>query len=839
MIQPRQDVLDRFLRTHLKADKPSVPPSPSFGSGPLPGDDEIIEKMFSGRKGARVRAICEGENPEGGDGSDSSGDLSAMNAIGFYTNYDPVVMERISFQLPRFRREKWRVREDYRKDTIETAIEGRDGDGYSWPVEATLRFSGTSTTSSGNPNRGDSWEPRDTAKNGQNRTKSSGEGFLNGPDADGEERLDDASVDGDNGRGDGNDSADPDGEGDDAARVADDAIRFTDCLAGDPRGYWEKRGETWSNILNARILIVQDVTVENGDGTQGGRLMIRGTLADGRALPQIAVQADEWMSMKWLTANGFLWRQVIPSPGRTTLDKCRTCIQHDSQREGIEQVMVYRTTGWVCIDGEWVFLLAERSIGAVGLRDDITVELPPGFEGYVGSEPSRGAALAADFAVWMQLLDVTSDDITSVLASGPARAILGVIHPQDAAIYSSGFTGSFKTALQLLILGHFGLFDHPPLNWSGTANAIEGALARLKQVFCIVDDFVPNGSRYDVERKLSDLERVLRNIGNGGGRARMDRLTDLRKAPVAGGLVGVTGEDISNSQSAIARAVTLRHDRNRVDLSLLSRLQQANVDGVFRRITAAFIQYMAGHWNEVETSFSAAFAIYRDRYRGKNLGHPRTAEMLAAFAASAEVWFDAFVALGAIDQSTRDTLVARIERGLLIAGKAQAETVQEADPIVTFAELLRASISSRRAHLADAETDSEPRQSTRFGWEAEMVRSRDGLEQVSRPKGDRIGWVDYDNDALYLTPAAALGIVQAMGDRTGRRVSLSEKTLGRTLQERRALISSEPGRSTARISVAGGRQRVWHFRLSHMFPEERREPSKIDVFPSRNHEEVA
>lgn len=821
MIQPRQDVLDWFLRTHLKTEKPTVPHSPSFGSGPLPGDQEIIDAMLAAKKnGAAIRSLWEGESPSGDVSAD---DLALMNHIGFYANYDPIVMERIANSAPRFGRDKWQGREDYRRRTIEKAIEGRDGVGYSWPVEATLRFTGT-------PSAPTSGTKRD-------ETSPAGDGVASSPD---QVESPDGFFNDEDGCAPGNNGVDgDDGDDDGAARVADDAVRFTDSLAGDPHGYWEKRGETWSNILNARILIVQDVTVENGDGTQGGRLMIQGTLADGRVLPQIAVQADEWMSMKWLTANGFLWRQVIPSPGRTTLDKCRTCIQHDSQREGIEQVVVYRSTGWVNIDGEWVFLLAERSIGALGVRDDITVELPPGFEGYVGSEPSSGTALAADFAIWIQLLDVANDDITSVLASAPARAILGVIHPQDAAIYSSGFTGSFKTALQLLILGHFGQFDHPPLNWSGTANAIEGALARLKHVFCSVDDFVPNGSRYDVERKFSDLERVLRNIGNGGGRARMDRFTDLRKAPVAGGLVGITGEDISNSQSAIARAVTLRHDRNQVDLSLLSRLQQANADGVFRRITAAFTQYMAGHWDEVEIAFTEAFAFYRDRYRGKNLGHPRTAEMLAAFAASAQVWFDAFVALGAIDPSTRDTLVARIERGLLITGTAQAETVQEADPIVTFAELLRASISSRRAHFADAETDSEPRQSTRFGWEAEMVRSRDGLEQVSRPKGDRIGWVDYDNDALYLTPAAALGVVQAMGDRTGRRVNLSEKTLGRTLQERGALVSSDPNRTTARISVAGGRQRVWHFRLSHMFPEERREPSKIDVFPSRNREEVA
>ncbi|MGC4107064.1 MAG: DUF927 domain-containing protein [Thermomicrobiales bacterium] len=639
--------------------------------------------------------------------------------------------------------------------------------------------------------------------------------------------------------GDGEESAFPDGSEDTPPEERKDLL--TDTLAADDVGYVERRGKVWERLLNARIGIVEDVTVVNSDGSQSGRLVITGTRDGDVALPRIVVPADEWTAMRWLSTSGYQWRQVIPAPGRTTLDKIRACIQHDSQRRegGIVQATVYRHTGWREIDGDRVFLLAEKSIGADGVRDDITVELPAGFEGYVGTEPSAGDALAADFAIWMQLLDVATDDITAVLAMSAARAILGEIHPQDAAIYSSGFTGSFKTTLHLLALGHFGQFDRAPLNWSGTANAIEGALARTKDVIALVDDFVPSGSQYDAQRKHADLERVMRNVGNRGGRARMNQYADLRQAPAAQGLVAITGEDTSGSQSATARAIALRHDRNRVDLALLTRMQEACADGVFRRVTAAFIQYTARHWDDIEAAFEAAYDRHRDTYRGRSFGHPRTAETLAAFAASAEVWFDAFVALGAIAPQARHELVARIERGLLAAGLAQAEAVQELDPIQTFVDHLRAAVTSGRAHLADADSDSEPRQAVRFGWQSEMVRTRDGLEQVSRAKGERIGWVDYENDALYLTPASALSVVQGMGERTGRRVNLSDKTLGRRLQERGVLQTNDPTRSTSRISVAGGRQRVWHLRLSHVFPEERSTQGQVSAMPGVAKESVA
>lgn len=93
-------------------------------------DEEIIEKIRQSKQGALFSKLF-----DDGDTSDyaddhSSADLALMNILPFWVNGNAEAMERIFDLSDLAQRDKWKNRADYRKMTINTALESWNGKCY-------------------------------------------------------------------------------------------------------------------------------------------------------------------------------------------------------------------------------------------------------------------------------------------------------------------------------------------------------------------------------------------------------------------------------------------------------------------------------------------------------------------------------------------------------------------------------------------------------------------------------------------------------------------------------------------------------------------------------------
>ena len=85
--------------------------------------------------------------------------------------------------------------------------------------------------------------------------------------------------------------------------------------------------------------------------------------------------------------------------------------------------------------------------------------------------------------------------------------------------------------------------------------------------------------------------------------------------------------------------------------------------------------------------------------------------------------------------------------------------------------------------------------------------------QSWRPSGDKIGWIDLDNNDLYLIPDAAYKVAQRMAEE-GERIEVQSKTLHRRLYEKGMLkttdLMKKRGTATIRKVIDDVRVEVLH-----------------------------
>lgn len=112
------------LDSHRQLSKQKSQNSPPWKPSGLPRADDqmLIDKALSAKNGAKFRALWSGDT-SAYDGDESAADQALCNLLTFWAGPDP---ERIDglFRQSGLVRDKWTGREDYRRQTIETAISG-------------------------------------------------------------------------------------------------------------------------------------------------------------------------------------------------------------------------------------------------------------------------------------------------------------------------------------------------------------------------------------------------------------------------------------------------------------------------------------------------------------------------------------------------------------------------------------------------------------------------------------------------------------------------------------------------------------------------------------------
>lgn len=547
--------------------------------------------------------------------------------------------------------------------------------------------------------------------------------------------------------------------------------------------------------------------VVKADGLTSTRhFTVSGRLETGQPLPTIDVPAAEFDRLDWLPTEWGASPQI--AVGSRFRDHISAAIKERSDPV-LEKICQH--TGWAQFDDELLYLTASGGIGTRGLNEAARCELQGPLADFSLPVPVDPRTLGLE-EILGAFRDVQKDGVGLVLLGGVMRATLCHFLPATCSIYLQGSTGTYKSALAGVLQGFWGTkFDgaHLPANWASTGNALEKTAFLAKDALLIVDDFVARGTRQEVARTHANAERLLRAQGNQAGRSRMTSKAELRNAFHPRGIVLATGEDVPNGHSLQARLVIINVARGAIDTTVLAGLQKLARDGVLSKVMARFVQWLAVEEKRNALLEFLEIALEIGRKDIGSSGHARTQDNLANLLMGLRVFLDFAEDAGEMSHETKEIFMATATDAARGLADLQAAIDREASDAQRFVELMRAAISSGKAHIEHSR-GGQPNNPRALGWREVDMGMKNGPR--AEAMGTRIGWVD--GEELFIDPSTSLSVIKALSSNLDNHLGSSERAIAKSLREAGLLSRCDRGRTTAKISVLGARRSVYVFRMS-------------------------
>jgi len=252
--------------------------------------------------------------------------------------------------------------------------------------------------------------------------------------------------------------------------------------------------------------------------------------------------------------------------------------------------------------------------------------LPSALAAFRLPAPPTGERLHEAVRASLRILDLTDSSRIVPVYAAIYRAVLG---ESDFSVHLAGQTGTFKTSIAALAMQHFGnKFDprHLPAAWSGTANANAELQFILKDAPLLIDDFVPRGSRADIDRLHRDADRIFRGQGNNAGRGRMARDTSLREPKPPRGLTLSTGEEIPHGESLRSRIWISEFSPGDVNREILTECQQDAGAGLYAEAMSGYLQWLAARYPKLGKWLRKSVVLYSKKAT-QDGQHARTPEI--------------------------------------------------------------------------------------------------------------------------------------------------------------------------------------------------------------------
>lgn len=575
-------------------------------------------------------------------------------------------------------------------------------------------------------------------------------------------------------------------------------------------------GPVETALCNFAARIVEEVVRDDGSGELAIVYAIEGERGQAR-LPRVHVPADQFTAMNW-PAECWGARTVVHA-GQGNRDHLRAAVQMLSDPD---RRIIYTHLGWREIDGGWHYLHAGGAVGPAGPNPEVCCDPPGPLGRFVLPAPGAADAVRAAVEASLRLLDGrVPDRISFPIVAAVYRAVLG---PCDFAVHLAGPSGAFKSEWAALAQQHFGPgmdARHLPGSWSSTGNALEGLAFAAKDALVVVDDFAPAGTSADVQRMNRDAERFLRAQGNNSGRLRMTSDARLRAERPPRGLTLSTGEDTPRGQSIRARLVVVELDRGDIPAGALSEYQRDAAAGHYAHALAGFVAHVAPRYGQVLDRLAAERTELRDRF-GAAGGHARTPAAAADLALGLRHLLAFAASVGAVTRPERDDLWRRGTAAFQCLTGEQADHIAAADPVDLFLRLVRAAVSSGRAHVAGLTGDAPGEGPEAWGWRSRVLGTGEHERVEWQPQGHRVGWLD--DGLVFLEPDGVYAEAQRLAGEQGQSVPLAPRTLHRRLNERGLLARVEESAGKVRFCVRrvleGHRRDVLCFHAGTLFPAE-------------------
>lgn len=491
-------------------------------------------------------------------------------------------------------------------------------------------------------------------------------------------------------------------------------------------------------LFQGNIKIMRDVVED--DGEEQTRLFeMDGWMPDGKQLPRIAVNVDDFASMNWLLKK---WgNRAVMTAGGTIKEHLRAAIQLTSGE--VEARYDYAHMGWRDIDGKKVYLSAS---GAVGL-ENVRVQVGHDLSAY--RLPSKPDNVQAAMQASIRMMNVGSSHSTIPLWAAMYLAPLASIVPPAFTIWIYGTTGTLKSTSTALAMCHFGRFAYntPPASWTATANALERMTYVTKDSPLWIDDFTAQSTFGGNNELKNKSDQLLRNWGNRTGRNRMQADLKLRKTFIPRGLVISTAEILPPNRSILSRLFAVEispDDLTRGDGSPLS-LAQAHDAPLYSHAMAGYLMWLAERYETCESELPDRLRAYTERARseGKHLRIPgNVAMMFLGF----EMGLMYGKAVAALNDDTANGLREIGWATLMEIGDHQAQDVETEDPAEMYIGAIEQMLAQQAIYMRHAD-------------KSEFDEWIMPAAMRSKPLGgaEMLGW--YDERYWFLLPGAAFSKV--------------------------------------------------------------------------------
>lgn len=549
-------------------------------------------------------------------------------------------------------------------------------------------------------------------------------------------------------------------------------------------------------------------------GTQDMGKDATGTPKKPRKLPEVNIDASEFSGFAWvLRAWG---SSCVIYPGNGVKEDFRTAIQLTSQPEIKE---VYGTMGWQ-VDGKGnnIYLHAGGAIRAKGNDSNITVELPIELKlfnihtGQPGCDPHEA------FRTSLDIVKLGPPDVMWPLWASVFAPIFG---PVDFAVHAAGRSGTFKSEVCSLLQSHYGAgmdARHLPASWSSTANALEAQAFFACNALLVVDDFVPIGTSYQVKAYQTTADRLIRGQGNQAGRARLSDAASFKSAYYPRGIVLSTGEDTPEGHSVRARMLIVEFTPGEVDTKILTEIQ-----GKRSQLPLVLEEYIKNACETTSPAITANGQVVTDEIGNRvreirdellAIGHSRTPPMLARLIVTAEAVLSWAAEQGFITPAESEALNVQAIEAIMSAGEKQKSYLETSDPVQMLLHAMKQSLTGLKSHVRSM-SGGVPVRPEMLGWTA---TSQSGEQTKYKANGPTIGWIDWDDDAIYFEADQAFG---AAKKEAGHDLTLTKQTAYKRLKDAGVLkrIDAARSRNTIRVIADGHTRNVIALIASDFFDE--------------------
>ncbi len=554
-------------------------------------------------------------------------------------------------------------------------------------------------------------------------------------------------------------------------------------------------------LTNFDAEITASITRDDGSGELRKVFDLTAIVAHRQVRCQ--VNAEDFGGMRWVTPR--LGPQAVVHAGSGTQDHARAAIQLLST--AIHERHVYEHTGWTTFpDGSRGYLHGGGASTASGLREDITVDLPGLLSRYHLPPPGAGDALQADAIRHSLALRHVLDDGAMVPLLGgtylaPLRQLLLPHDPPDFVLWLYGPTGSYKSETAALCLNHYGeTFSGKTLPGSfvATDNALERMAFATKDALLVVDDFHPATNRKESESMAATVSRLLRGVGNGTGRARMNSDTTARPDLPPRCVVLATGERLPDGHSTNARMflVSIAPPQHKAETAARLTEAQRHRES-YARAMSGYLAWLAGKTDTFQRALTERFSALRDAARADG-SHARQPGAVAHLTLAWETWTQYAMESGAITAAERDALLGQVWTILCTAAQVQADSLLTLRPDQRALDLWLNGLAGKRCYLETLD-GTAPDDAADWGWTREEEQNAFGIRRdtLRRPPGGiLLGYVAAD--WLYLLPEVAYQFLCKAARDAGEQFPVDLKTLLKALDEAGLIETHRVGGQTRR-----------------------------------------